>query len=168
MIEHPQFILAFDGATQLVQRLYDAEVRRLDRRATRSFYLHRATGIGLIVLSASLPFLSGLDAVLVRAYLIPGVAFAISVLSSLVTFMAFGDSWNGYRSAEIRTRYARINWDAKMLEAKLADELPAGLTAVTAATTQFIQEMDSIAAAETRNFFQKVQEGQGVLGGQKK
>jgi hypothetical protein len=81
--------------------------------------------------------------------------------------MAFGDSWSGYRSAEIRTRYAYINWEEKMLEAQLESELAVGLKAVTDATTKFIQELDGIAAGETRGFFQKVQETQSVLRGQK-
>lgn len=165
MIENPQFKVAFDGASDIVQRLYDTEVHRFDRRARNSFYLHRATGIGVIVLSASLPFLSGLEEDLARTYLVPGVAFAISALSSLVAFMAYGDSWRGYRSAEIRTRYAHLKWESRILDAKLANEIGEGLKIIKEATAHFLQDMDGIASAETRGFFQRIQERQSALRG---
>lgn len=158
MIDSPDLDHACEGAAKIVSDLCDREVRRLDNRARRSFLYYRGFGILVIVFSASLPFLTALRNETAQNFLIPLIAALISALSSVTVFMAYGDTWKGYRTAEIRARYARTKWENSIFQARLLPTVDEALQVVKEATTTFIQEMQDVAGNETQTFFQAVTE----------
>ena len=56
-------------ATIVVDKLFQREWDRFGVRAERAFYFHRLTGISLLFLSSSLPFLSTVEAEPVRKFI---------------------------------------------------------------------------------------------------
>ena len=159
MISDPELDQACQDAAKIVTELYDKEVGRFDHNARRSRYYYRGFGIAVIVLSASLPFLTVLrEDNELPVYVIPFVAALISALSAVTVFMAYGDSWNGYRSAEIRTRYARTKWQNGIFQARLAPTVDDAVSLVKEATTTFINDVQQAAGAETQSFFQAVKD----------
>ena len=158
MIESTDLDQACQGATKIVTDLFNREVARFDHNAKRSFRYYRGFGILVILLSTSLPFLTALQQPTLQKFLIPLVAAMISALSSVTVFMAYGDSWNGYRTAEIRTRYARAKWENSMFQAKLAPTVEEAVTLVKEATATFINDVQQAAGAETQSFFQAVKD----------
>lgn len=161
MINSPDLDQACDGAAKIVNELCDREVRRLDEKARRSFLYYRGFGILVIIFSASLPFLTALRDETVQAYLIPLIAALISALSSVTVFMAYGDTWKGYRTAEIRTRYAKTKWENSIFQARLLPTIDEALKVVKDATTTFIQEVHEAGGNETQTFFQAVKDSAG-------
>ena len=158
MIESTDLDQACQGAAKIVTDLFDREAGRFDHNAKRSFRYYRGFGILVILLSASLPFFTALQQDWLQKFVIPLVAAMISALSSVTVFMAYGVSWNGYRSAEIRTRYARTKWENSVFQAKLAPTVEEAVTRVKEATTTFINDVQQAAGAETQSFFQAVKD----------
>jgi Protein of unknown function (DUF4231) len=158
MIESTDLDQACQGAAKIVTELYDREVGRFDLHARRSFRFYRGFGILVILLSASLPFLTTLQEPTLPKFVVPLVAAMISALSSVTVFMAYGDSWNGYRTAEIRTRYARAKWENSLFQAKLEPKVEDAMKLVKEATATFINDVQQAAGAETQSFFQAVKD----------
>jgi len=158
MISDPELDQACQDATKIVTEIFDREVGRFDYHAKRSFRYYRGFGILVILLSASLPFLTTLPESTLPKFVVPLVAAMISALSSVTVFMAYGDSWNGYRTAEIRTRYSLAKWKNSIFQAKLEPTLDAAVKLVKEATTTFINDAQQAAGAETQSFFQAVKD----------
>ena len=150
-------------ATIVVEKIFQREWHRFSIRAERSFYLHRLTGISMLLLSSSLPFLSTIETDSVRKIILPAIAVTIAFLSGFMSFMTFGESWKNYRRSELRTRYAREWWNTEILSAQFEKDPEKALDQAKAATITFLKTMDSIVNSEAESFFRKLEEVEKII-----
>jgi len=147
-----------NDANIVVDQLFQKELSRFGVHATRAFYFHRITGISLLFLSSSLPFISTVETDVVRKIILPAVAVAIAFLSGLMSFMTYGESWKNYRKSEIRVRYAHERWNTQVLATQFEKDPEKALAQAKEAASSFLQTMEGIVDTETESFFKKLDE----------
>lgn len=115
----------------------------------------RVSGVVVIVLSISLPFLttlrfSGQDAV------VSLVALCIAAVSGLRGFFRWEEQWHLYRRQDLALTALLARWEINMIKALRSTGADNQQTAAEAATDEVLRDAQSIGLGELNEFFEGV------------
>lgn len=116
----------------------------------------RITGVVLIVLSVSVPFVAGQTAAW-KDTVLSLMTLAIAALTGLGAFFRWEYAWQSYR----RTQYALdrlLNmWEFKIVEARHQADPQRAIDLALRSTEQLLQDAAAITGSETAEYFKQVQ-----------
>jgi hypothetical protein len=131
----------------------------------REYYIKRAgwpkkafriSGVAIILLSLSIPFIAALQFA-GKDMLLSAFAVMIAVITSLGSFYKWEDTWKSHRQAEIALGRLLLLWDFNIIEAKREADTSKGAEKIIAATQQLLESAHKVTNAETEEFFSKIE-----------
>lgn len=127
-----------------------------EKRARRPKSAFRVSGVAVILLSLSIPFIASLQFP-GKDILLSAFAVLIAVVTSLGSFYKWEQTWRSYRQAEAALGHLLSVWDFRVIEAAQEPEPRKGAEKVIAATQQLLEAAHKVTSAETEEFFSKVE-----------
>ncbi len=139
----------------LVKNVVDARDYYL-KRAGRPKKAFRISGVAIILLSLSIPFIASLQFA-GKDMLLSAFAVLIAILTSLGSFYKWEDTWRSHRQAETALGHLLLLWDFNIIEAKQEADTSKGAEKIIAATQQLLDSAHKVTSAETEEFFSKIE-----------
>ncbi len=118
--------------------------------------LFRVSGVLVILLSVSLPFLATLEG-LWKTMVLPVIALLIAGLTGLNSFFRWESDWKGYRQTQFTLEYLLTTWELQMTEARHQEDVQKGIDIALQATKQLIDTTQTMTSAEAEEYFKRVQ-----------
>lgn len=115
--------------------------------------LARGTTIALIVLSSSVPFLTGVDGWR-KDVLLPIVALLIAALSGLKAAYQWERTWQAYAVAQFLIEDATGKWNVEMTRARHAVSAKASMDRAYRATLELLHVASTARDEETKAYFE--------------
>ena len=112
----------------------------------------RLAGIGVIVLSLSIPFLAAAEGDWLK-YGVPAASLAIAILSALNAFFAWQKTWEKRISIKLTLEGLMAAWETEIAAARHAGSGEKGYEAALRATQDLIERTRQLTVAETATFF---------------
>lgn len=125
-------------------------------QARQSMILFRFSGVLIIILSVSIPFLVTFEWVW-KDIVLSIVALTIAGLTGINSFFKWESAWRGYRQTQFALEHLLAIWELKMIEAKNCTDLEEGLKMAMNATEQLLKETRGVTSTETEDYFKHVQ-----------
>ena len=154
------FQTILDEATRIKNEYVQEQVNWYNNHASLPMRLFRISGILIILLSVSLPFLATLDGFW-KTIVLPIVALLVAALTGLTSFYRWESDWKGFRETKFMLEYLISVWDWSISQAKLEKDEQKAITLVVAATNQLLDATHAATSSETAQFFQRAQIPQG-------
>jgi len=126
------------------------------KRAGRPKMAFRVSGVAIILLSLSIPFIAALKFE-GKDLLLSGLAVLIAIITSLGSFYKWEDTWRSYRQAETTLGRLLLLWDFNVIEARREADAGKGAEKIIAATQQLLESAHKVTSAETEEFFSKIE-----------
>ena len=139
----------------LVDNVVEAR-RYYEKRASRPKIAFRVSGVAVILLSLSIPFIASLQFT-GKDILLSTFAVLIAIITSLGSFYKWEYSWRSYRQAESALGYLLSVWDFRIIEATQETDTRKGAEKIIVATQQLLEEAHKVTSTETEEFFSKVE-----------
>lgn len=134
--------------------------RRYDRLALEHRLFFRTSGILIILLSVSIPFLTTLDGVW-KSTALPIVALLVAGFTGLTAFFHWEQNWKSYRQAQFSLGHLLAIWELNMAEARHAPDDQQAIALAVAATKELFDQAEAVSSTETDEFFKRLQMPQG-------
>jgi hypothetical protein len=139
----------------LVDNVVDAR-QYYEKRARRPKSAFRISGVAVILLSLSIPFIASLQFT-GKDILLSAFAVLIAIVTSLGSFYKWEHTWRSYRQAESALGNLLSLWDFRIIEATQETDTSKGMEKIIVATQQLLEEAHKVTSAETEEFFSKVE-----------
>lgn len=123
--------------------------------ARSPWLLFRAFGALTILLSVAVPFLATREGAW-RTTVLPIVTLAIAALTGLTAFFQWQAQWAGFRSAELKLRYALAQWNVHMADACNSGDAATASKLAVDATRALLDYAESAVSSETGHYFDAV------------
>jgi hypothetical protein len=127
-----------------------------EKRAQRPKRAFRVSGVAVILLSLSIPFIASLKFE-GKDMLLSAFAVLIAIITSLGSFYKWEHTWRSYRQAESTLGHLLALWDFQIIEATQETETSKGAEKIIAATQQLLEAAHKVTSTETEEFFSKVE-----------
>lgn len=118
--------------------------------------LFRVSGVLVILLSVSLPFLATLEG-LGKTIVLPVIALLIAGLTGLNSFFRWQSDWKGYRQTQLTLEYLLTIWELQIAEARHQVDVQKGIDIALQATKQLINTTRTTTSAQAEEYFKRVQ-----------
>jgi hypothetical protein len=118
--------------------------------------LFRISGVLVILLSVSLPFLTTLEGPW-KTIILPAVSLAVAGLTGLNSFFRWESDWKGYRQTQLALEYLLTEWELQIAEAKCQIDIQKGIDIALQATRQLISTSRTTMSVEAEEYFKRVQ-----------
>ena len=139
----------------LVENVVEARQYYL-KRAARPKNAFRVSGVAIILLSLSIPFIASLQFA-GKDMLLSAFAVLIAVITSLGSFYKWEQTWRSYRQAESALGHLLSLWEFSIIEATHETDTSKGAEKIIAATRQLLEAAHKVTSTETEEFFSKVE-----------
>ena len=139
----------------LVDNVIDAR-QYYEKRARRPRNAFRVSGVAVILLSLSIPFIASLQFP-GKDILLSAFAVLIAIVTSLGSFYKWEHTWRSYRQAESALGHLLSLWDFRIIEATQETDIRKGMEKIIAATQLLLEEAHRVTSTETEEFFSKVE-----------
>ena len=139
----------------LVDNVVEAR-RYYEKRARRPKNAFRLSGVVVILLSLSIPFIASLQFA-GKDMLLSAFAVLIAIVTSLGSFYKWEQTWRSYRQAESALGHLLSLWDFSIVEATQDADTRKGAEKIIAATQQLLEAAHKVTSTETEEFFSKVE-----------
>ena len=116
----------------------------------------RISGVLIILLSVSLPFLTTLEG-LWKTIALPVISLLIAGLTGLNSFFRWESSWKGYRQTCLTLEYLLTMWELQIADARCQVDAQKGIDMALQATKQLITMARTNTSAEAEDYFKQVQ-----------
>ena len=126
------------------------------KRANRPKNAFRISGIAVILLSLSIPFIASLQFT-GKDILLSAFAVLIAIVTSLGSFYKWEQTWRSYRQAETALGHLLSLWDFRIIEATQETDTKEGMEKIIVATQQLLEAAHKVTSAETEEFFSKIE-----------
>ena len=126
------------------------------KRAKRPKNAFRISGVAVILLSLSIPFIASLQFT-GKDILLSAFAVLIAIVTSLGSFYKWEQTWRSYRQAESALGHLLSLWDFRIIEAAQETDTRKGMEQIIVATQQLLLEAHKVTSTETEEFFSKVE-----------
>lgn len=146
------FQTILDEVTRIKTTYVESQIKWYQTHANVPMFLFRISGMLIILLSVSLPFLATLDSFW-KTIVLPIVALLVAALAGLTSFYRWESKWKGFRETQSTLQYLLAVWDLSIAEAKQKKDEQQALQA----TRQLLDAAHSSTSAETEQFFQRAQ-----------
>jgi hypothetical protein len=127
-----------------------------EKRARRPKNAFRVSGVAVILLSLSIPFIASLRFT-GKDVLLSAFAVLIAIVTSLGSFYKWEHTWRSYRQAEAALGHLLALWDFRMIEATQEPDVVKGREKIITATQQLLEAAHKVTSTETEEFFSKVE-----------
>lgn len=132
------------------------ELKWYETHARQPMILFRVSGVLIILLSVSIPFLATLEG-LWRTIVLPIVALLVAGLTGLISFFRWESDWKGYRQTQFTLDYLLSIWELKITQAKHERDIQQAIDMALEATQQLLDTTHTTTSAEAEEYFQRVQ-----------
>ncbi|MFB0536508.1 MAG: DUF4231 domain-containing protein [Anaerolineae bacterium] len=150
----------FVAVLEELTKIKDAHVVRTlnwyKRYARRPMVFFRASGVLIIILSVSVPFLGVLEGFW-KDTVLPIVTLMIAGLTGLSSFFQWQSAWRGYRQTQFTLEHLLSIWELRIVEAKHHPDTQEGIEIALQVTKQLLDDARAATAAETEEYFELVQ-----------
>ena len=157
---NPQTDTDFQTVLDEVTRIKDAyvvsQINWYKTHANIPMVLFRLSGILIIFLSVSLPFLATLEGPW-KTIILPIVALLVAGLTGLTSFYRWESDWKGFRETQFTLEYLLVVWDLSIAAAKQEKDEQHAIDIVLQATKQLLDTVHTSTSSETEQFFQRAQ-----------
>ena len=126
------------------------------KRAVRPKNAFRLSGVAIILLSLSIPFIASLQFA-GKDMLLSAFAVLIAVITSLGSFYKWEQTWRSYRQAETALGHLLSLWEFSIVEATQETDITKGREKIIAATQQLLEAAHKVTSTETEEFFSKIE-----------
>ena len=126
------------------------------KRASRPKNAFRVSGVAVILLSLSIPFIASLQFT-GKDILLSAFAVLIAIVTSLGSFYKWEHTWRSYRQAESTLGHLLSLWDFRIIEATQETDTKKGMEKIIIATQQLLEAAHNVTSTETEEFFSKVE-----------
>ena len=126
------------------------------KRANRPKNAFRVSGVAVILLSLSIPFIASLQFP-GKDVLLSAFAVLIAIVTSLGSFYKWEHTWRSYRQAESALGHLLSLYDFRIIEAAQEADTQKGAEKIIVATQQLLEAAHKVTSTETEEFFSKVE-----------
>jgi hypothetical protein len=151
-----RFLSVLGEVTSLKDAYIAQQLQGYLRNAARSRLTFRYTGILIIILSVSLPYLTTLKGVWLSIVL-PIVALLVAGLTGLNSFYRWESSWKGYSQMAHSLEYTLKLWEIQIIKAKHEQDPLQAIELAVQATKDLVESAHTTITAEDEEFFKRVQ-----------
>lgn len=131
-------------------------LRWFKHHANRPRVMFQISGVGLIILSVSVPLLGVVEGVW-RDIVLPIATLVIAALTGLNSFFQWQKSWQSRRQTQFALEYLLSKWDLDMTIAKHNPDPEKAIEMAAKATEQLLDRAREITSVETAEYFQGLQ-----------
>ena len=126
------------------------------RHARQPMVWFRLTGVLLIVLSVSVPFIAGQTAPW-KDTVLSLMTLTIAALAGLGAFFRWEYAWQSYRKTQYALERMLNLWEFKIVEARHQADPQRAIDLALRSTEQLLQDAASVTSSETAEYFKQVQ-----------
>jgi len=142
--------------TQIKEAFVMEELQFYVKQAKLPRLLFSITGILIIMLSVSIPFLSTLEGIW-RHIILPIVALMVAGLTGLSSFFRWERTWKGHIQTRITLEYLLSVWNLQITQARHEVDIQKGIEIAINATKQLLDDTHKTVSAETKEHFERLQ-----------
>jgi hypothetical protein len=151
-----RFLSVLEELTRIKDEFVMRQLHWYKVNARTPMFLFRVSGVIVILLSVSLPFLTTLEG-LWKTIVLPVVSLLIAGLTGLNSFFRWESSWKGYRQTHLTLEYLLTMWELQIAEARCQVDAQKGIDIALQATEQLINATRTTISAEADDYFKRVQ-----------
>jgi hypothetical protein len=159
LVEHDAEARFESVLVELTRIKDDFVVRKLNwykEHGWRPRWLFRVSGVLIILLSISIPFLTTLEGVW-KTVVLPAFALVVAGLTGLTSFFRWESDWKGFRQTQFALEYLLAEWELKILAARHQADKQQAIAMAVEATQQLIASSHKMTSSEVEEFFKRVQ-----------
>jgi hypothetical protein len=125
-------------------------------RAPKRRRMFRSAGFCLLFLSISLPFLTESAPAELRARVASTLSWLIALVGSALSFFNWQQGWQLYMQTQLKLQFALSEWQARVVQARIAASDEEGIAILNEALTHLIQTVNEAVVGETTQYFDAV------------
>jgi hypothetical protein len=125
-------------------------------RAPKRRKMFRSAGFCLLFLSISLPFLTESSPVQYRAQVASILSWLIALVGSALSFFNWQQGWKLYMQTQLKLQFALSEWEARVVQARIAASDEEGIAILNEALTRLMQTVNEAVVGETTQYFDAV------------
>jgi uncharacterized protein DUF4231 len=152
----PDFQTILNELISLKDTYVIKQLKWYETHARQPMILFRVSGVLIILLSVSIPFLATLEG-LWRTIVLPIVALLVAGVTGLLSFFRWESDWKGYRQTQFTLDYLLSIWELKITQAKHERDTQQAIDMALQATQQLLDATYGTTSAEAEEYFQRVQ-----------
>jgi hypothetical protein len=154
--DEEKFDEALKEFTKLKNEYVVSKMKWYQKNAPRHFWSFRISGVLIILLSVSVPFMTSLSGFW-KDTVLPISTLLIAGLTGLNSFMQWQEGWKEYRKTQFAIEYLLTKWEFEVTKAINNPNKKQALNALTRATSSLLENTKQISARETETFFERVE-----------
>jgi hypothetical protein len=156
MSDDEKFDAALKEFTKLKNEYVLRKIRWYEKNAPRHFWSFRITGVTIILLSVSVPFMASLSGFWKETAL-PIATLLIAGLTGLNSFMQWQEGWKEYRKTQYAIEYLLTKWEFEVTKAINNPNKKQALNSLTRATSNLLDKTKQITSKEADAYFERVE-----------
>jgi hypothetical protein len=151
-----RFMAVLDELTRIKDEFVVRQLNWYAAHGRMPMVFFRISGVLVILLSVSLPFLATLEGFW-KNIVLPIIALVIAGLTGLNSFFRWESDWKGYRQTQYALRYLLMALELQITEAKHQVDMQKGIDMAVQATRQLIDKTQTTTSTEAEEYFKRVQ-----------
>jgi hypothetical protein len=156
LLSNKRFLLALEELTRIKEEFVVRQLNWYQGHTKAPMLFFRTSGILVILLSVSLPFLTTFEG-LWKTIALPVFSLSIAGLTGLNAFFRWESDWKARRQTQYTLEYLLKMWELKIAEARCQEDVQKGIEIALQATEQLISAARTATSAETEEYFKRVQ-----------
>ena len=151
-----RFLSVLEELTHIKEEFVVRQLNWYKAHARTPMLLFRVSGVLVILLSVSLPFLTTLEGPW-KTIILPFISLLIAGLTGLNSFFRWESDWKGYRQTHLTLEYLLTMWELQIAEARCQTDIQKGIDMALQATEQLISTTRTSTSDEAEEYFKRVQ-----------
>ena len=151
-----RFLSMLEELTHIKDDFVTLQLNWYKTHARIPMLLFRVSGVLVILLSVSLPFLTTLGGFW-KTIVLPVISLLIAGLTGLNSFFRWESAWKGYRQTHLTLEYLLTTWELQIAEARCQVDAQKGIEIALQATEQLITMTRTTTSTEAEDYFKQVQ-----------
>lgn len=152
-----RFVATLEELTAIKNQYVVKDLDWYKGHARWPWLLFRGSGLFLILFSVSVPFLATREGFW-KETVLPAVALVIAGLTGLNAFFQWQEQWRGFRQAQFTLEEHLLSlWEVKIVKAKQETQVEEAIKIALQATEELVEKARQAIAAETGQYFERVQ-----------
>lgn len=143
--------------------IVDKQLKWYKDHAVEPMILFRISGVLVILLSVSIPFMATLEGFW-KTIVLPVVALLVAALTGITAFYRWESNWKAYRQSQMKLEYLLSIWELNVAEASHQTDTKQAIAMAINATKQLLDAAYATTSSETDQYFQLVQMPQSKQG----
>lgn len=151
-----RFLAVLEELTRIKDEFVVRQLNWYKAHARTPMLLFRVSGVLVILLSVSLPFLTTLDG-LWKTVVLPVISLLIAGLTGMNSFFRWEGAWKGYRQTRLTLEYLLTEWELQIAGARCQVDEQKAIEIALNATEQLISATRTTTSTEAEDYFKQVQ-----------